>query len=374
MPSNALTTRPPGGGGAPSEPQIIGLLSRPDIKQQMALALPKHVTADRLARLAVTCVRKDEKLSKCDPISFLGSLMQAAALGLEPGVNGACFLVPYGRECTFVPGWKGLVDLVNRTGRATVWTGAVYEGDEFDYALGDRPYVTHRPGDESDPAKLTHVYAIGRVNGSDFPIVEVWSLAKIARHRDSINKQGGKHYSFRNPEAYARKVPLLQVIKYLPCSIEVAQVVELNEQAERGHRQDTPLAHLTSAAPEAPALPASVTAPVAMLSEQQIVTIRTAMDRRLNAVGIETMARYGGPLEETPADQFSEVMAALANDAAVDAMNRGASPTPDGMMLLSEAEIEAIIAATVEPASDPEPAAAAAEPTPIRQRVGQGAA
>jgi recombination protein RecT len=357
---SALATR------EPSQSQLITLLSRPDIKDQMALALPKHVTAERLARLALTCVRKDQKLANCDRISFLSSLMQAAALGLEPGVNGACFLIPYGKECTFVPGWKGLVDLVNRTGRATVWTGAVFEGDDFDYALGDRPYVTHRPGDESDPARLTHVYAIGRVNGSEFPIVEVWSMKKIARHRDSINKQGQKHYSFRNPEMYARKVPLLQVIKYLPCSIEVAQAVELNEQAERGYRQDTPLAHLTSTAQDSPKLPESITVAAAPLSDQQLVTIRTAMDRRLNPVGVAAFtAQLGQTLEEVPADQFSAVMARLSSTEAVHRWNAGFH-SETGDQLLDPAEIERIVASAVEPEQQP----AANDAAPVRRRVG----
>jgi hypothetical protein len=51
--------------------------------------------------------------------------MTAAQLGLEPGINGQGYLIPYKGTCTFVPGWKGLVDLVARSGRATVWTGVV---------------------------------------------------------------------------------------------------------------------------------------------------------------------------------------------------------------------------------------------------------
>jgi recombination protein RecT len=359
----SLTTRP---SGPPADQgQIISLLSRRDIKEQMALALPKHVTAERLARIALTCVRKDPKLASCDPVSFLGALMQAAALGLEPGINGSCFLIPYGRECTFVPGWKGVVDLVNRTGRATVWTGAVYEGDEFDYALGDRPFVTHRPGDESDPGKLTHVYAIGRVNGSECPIIEVWSMAKVARHRDAINKQAGKHYSFRHPEMYARKVALLQVVKYLPASVEVHQVMELNEQAERGYRQDTPLSHLIAAPEPARAvLPAAATTEVPPLSEQQLQTIHRAAELRLNPVGLRAFEVVIGDPATIPADQFGDVMATLQDDAAVDGLNANRDPVTSEAYL-SEDELQTILAAA--PA---EPAPAAEKATPIRRSVG----
>lgn len=203
-------------------------------KPQMALALPKHLTADRMARLAVTAFSTTPKLQTCEPKSIVGSIMTAATLGLEINVDGQGFLVPYGRTCQFVPGWKGLVDLVSRSGRATVWTGAVFNGDEFDYALGDAPFIRHRPGEENDPDKITHVYAVGRVNGSQHPVIEVWTVGKVKKHRDKYNKVGGSHYSFRDWEMYARKIPLLQVLKYMPKSIELSNAIALNEAVDQG--------------------------------------------------------------------------------------------------------------------------------------------
>jgi recombination protein RecT len=207
-------------------------------KPQLALALPKHLNADRMARLAVTAFSTTPKLQQCTPLSIIGSIMTASQMGLEIGVNGQGFLVPYGQTCTFVPGWKGLTDLVSRTGRASVWTGAVFQGDEFDYALGDAPFVKHRPGEEDDPSKLTHVYAVGRVNGSQFPIIEVWSIAKVWKHRNKYNKVGDRHYSFRDQEMYARKVPLLQVLKYLPASVELSNALVVANAAEVGQRAE----------------------------------------------------------------------------------------------------------------------------------------
>lgn len=203
-------------------------------KPQMALALPKHLTADRMARLAVTAFSTTPKLQECEPKSILGSIMTASTLGLEINVDGQGFLVPYGKTCTFVPGWKGLVDLVSRSGRATVWTGAVFQGDEFEYALGDTPFIRHRPGEENAPDLITHVYAVGRVNGSQHPVIEVWTVGKVKKHRDKYNKQGGKHYSFRDWEMYARKIPLLQVLKYMPKSIELSNAIALSNAVDEG--------------------------------------------------------------------------------------------------------------------------------------------
>lgn len=203
-------------------------------KGEIARALPRHLNPDRMARIALTAFRRTPKLGDCDPRSVFAAVIQAAQLGLEPDTLGRSYLIPYGRECQFVPGWKGLVDLVNRTGNATVWTGAVFQGDEFDYAMGDRPYVTHRPCGEDDPNLITHVYAVGRVKGSEWPVIEVWPMQRVVRHRDKYNKVGKRHYSHDNMEMYARKVVLLQVIKYMPASADLAAAVGLSDAAETG--------------------------------------------------------------------------------------------------------------------------------------------
>ena len=205
------------------------------LKPQMALALPKHMNADRMTRLTLTAFSTNRALQECSHHSIAGAIMTAAQMGLEPGINGQGYLIPYKGTCTFVPGWKGLVDIANRSGRCTVWTGAVFEGDEFDYALGDNPFVRHRPGDEDDADKMTHVYAVGRVVGSTMPVIEVWTIKKVWKHRNKYNKVGQKHYSFRDPEMYARKVPLLQVLKYMPSSIELNNALSVANAAEVGN-------------------------------------------------------------------------------------------------------------------------------------------
>jgi recombination protein RecT len=208
------------------------------LKPQIARALPAHMNADRMARLALTAFSTTPALQECDPKSIAGAIMAAAQIGLEPGINGQGYLIPYKTTCTFVPGWKGLVDLVSRSGRATVWTGAVRDGDKFDYQLGDEPFCKHRPGDEDDDAPFTHVYAIGRVKDAAMPVIEVWSRAKVLKHLAKYNKVGNRHYAKtdeNNLEMYARKCALLQVLKYMPSSIELANAIVASHAAEEGH-------------------------------------------------------------------------------------------------------------------------------------------
>ncbi|RKG44884.1 recombinase RecT [Acinetobacter sp. WCHAc060007] len=205
-------------------------------KSQLELALPKHLNADRMVRLSLTAFSQNPALQRCDPKTIFGSIIVASQLGLEIGVNGQGYLVPYKTNCTFVPGWKGLVDLANRGGRCTVWTGAVYEGDEFDYMLGDSPYCKHKPCGEFEESKLTHVYAIGRVKDSEMPVIEVWPIKKVHAHfkKTVVPALQPNHYSKKHLEAYAKKVALLQVLKYMPQSIEMSNAVDVSYAAESG--------------------------------------------------------------------------------------------------------------------------------------------
>ncbi|WP_298144333.1 recombinase RecT [uncultured Acinetobacter sp.] len=205
-------------------------------KAQLELALPKHLNADRMVRLSLTAFSQNKALQQCDSKTIFASIIVASQLGLEPGVNGQGYLVPYKGVCTFIPGWKGLVDLANRGGRCTVWTGAVYEGDEFDYMLGDAPYCKHKPCGEFEESKLTHVYAIGRVKDSEMPVIEVWPVKKVYAHfkKNVVPALQSNHYSKKHFEAYAKKVALLQVLKYMPQSIEMSNAMDVSYAAEQG--------------------------------------------------------------------------------------------------------------------------------------------
>jgi len=205
------------------------------LKKQIGLVLPKHMTPDRMARLALTAFSAEPKLHLCTFESVAASVIVASQMGLEIGVGGQGWIVPYGTTATFVPGWMGLIELLNRSGRGSAWTGAIYDGDWYDCELGDSPFLKHKPCGSKD--KITHVYAIGRSKGGDWPIIEVWNMPSVVTHRDRYNKVGKKHYSYANEnnwEMYARKVALLQVLKYLPKSIELQAAIDASNAADMG--------------------------------------------------------------------------------------------------------------------------------------------
>ena len=69
---------------------------------QIAKALPSVLTPERFSRMVLTALAKTPKLAECTPASFVGSMLTAAQLGLEPNTPlGQAYLIPSGKECQF---------------------------------------------------------------------------------------------------------------------------------------------------------------------------------------------------------------------------------------------------------------------------------
>jgi len=211
-------------------------------KELLGAGIPGHMMVEREIRSAAIMLANSKELQAATPASFYTSVSIAINSGIGLG-RGMGYLVAYRDNrknehvCQYVPGWRGLVDLVTRSGRATCWTGVVRKGDEFDYALGDSPFLTHKPGDSEEFKDITHYYAVGRVKGSEWPYIFVWSANKVAKHLSQFNKVGTRHYALKddnNFEQYGRKVVLLQVIKYLPQSLEIANALAAEAAHESG--------------------------------------------------------------------------------------------------------------------------------------------
>ena len=141
-----------GEGNKPASPAqtIAAYLKKmgPEIEK----ALPKHMDADRMARIALTTIRTNPQLLECTVPSLMGAVMQAAQLGLEPGLIGHCYFVPFWnnkkkqREVQFIIGYKGMIDLARRSGHIeSIYAHCVYENDEFEYELGLHPKLVHKP-------------------------------------------------------------------------------------------------------------------------------------------------------------------------------------------------------------------------------------
>jgi recombination protein RecT len=224
---------------------LAKFLASPAVMAQIMKALPRHLTADRLIRIATTELRKNPRLAQCTPQSFLGAVIQCAQLGLEPGsALGHVYLIPFkknykrGNEwfsemvVTVIVGYRGMIDLARRSGQIeSIEAWPVYLGDRFECLLGLEPSLVHAPDWENpnrtNPDMLRFVYAVARLKdgGRQFAVMSRAEVEMIRNRTFEKNKTSPEERA-KSPwstdfEQMSLKTVIRRLFKHLPVSIEM---------------------------------------------------------------------------------------------------------------------------------------------------------
>lgn len=205
------------------------------MKPQIEAALPKVITAERFTRMALTAVSSNPKLADCTPKSFMGALMQAAQLGLEPNTPlGQAYLIPYRNkgvmEVQYQTGYKGLIELAHRSGQfKNIEAHTVFENDEFEYEYGLEPKLVHKPA-LKDRGGIIAFYAVFTLVNGGFGF-EVMSKEDVDTHAKKYSQGFNSSYSpwKTSYESMAKKTVLKQLLKYAPIRTEFAREMTADE-------------------------------------------------------------------------------------------------------------------------------------------------
>ncbi len=236
-PNTAVATR----AAATSVKVFQDALTTSAMQKRIASVLPKHMTPERVIKIAVSAISRNPLLLQCSVESVMKGVIIASELGLElNGALGHAYLVPYFNNKTkkhdaqFIPGYKGLVELARRSGYVVgVEARTVYENDFFEFEYGLHPKLIHKPT-TGDPGKLKYVYAINRYKNeySDFVVL---TLSEVNRHRErSKAKDSGPWVT--DYEAMALKTAVRVLEKLAPQSPEIAQAIAVEDRFERGEQ------------------------------------------------------------------------------------------------------------------------------------------
>jgi recombination protein RecT len=228
-----------------------------DYKGDMATALPKHIGIDRMLRVVMTEIRRTPLLKECTPASFIGSVMQCCQAGLEPGIFGLAYLIPYKNsklskergfdtyECQFILGYKGMLELVWRSGRlSSICVEPVHKNDKFTIKYGITQVCELIPA-LADRGEFKGVLVVFHFKDGGYQY-GFMSAEKINSVRDeSANysywvKSGRKDWNIPIWEKHyiemAKKTALRYFGKLLPFSIELQKSIYIDEAADRGEQ------------------------------------------------------------------------------------------------------------------------------------------
>jgi recombination protein RecT len=220
---NQVARRPQGNAPAvPGAPATVAALFK-QLKPQLEQALPKHLTADRLLRVALFQLRQNTTLAKCDPMSLVAAVAQAAQLGLEPGILGHCYFVPYGNQVQFVLGYKGMIELARRSGAVkSIDAHEVCENDDFTYAYGLDSTLRHVPA-LKNRGKVYAYYAVMEFTsgGHAFAVMSIEDVEKF-RQRSRAKDNGPWKTDY---DAMAIKTVIRRLFRWMPAAVEMQEAI-----------------------------------------------------------------------------------------------------------------------------------------------------
>lgn len=211
---------------------MSGLLKR--MHTQIEKALPSVITPERFTRIALTAYSENAALQKCDADSFLGAMMQAAQLGVEPNTPlGQAYLIPYGNKVQFQLGYRGMIDLAYRSGEIQmIQAHEVHENDEFEYELGLDPKLRHIPALKNRGEVILYYAVFKLINGGvGFEVMSKEDVETFAKKKSKTYRNGPWQTDF---DAMAKKTLVKRLLKFAPVKSDFARAVAADETIKSG--------------------------------------------------------------------------------------------------------------------------------------------
>jgi recombination protein RecT len=190
-------------------------------------ALPSHIRPEHFMRAALTAATQNRALRKVDRLSLFLALQRCAHDGLIPDGREAVITIFKSRElgqvAAYMPMVAGIRKLVQQSGEITRFEQTiVYANDDFDYRLGDRPHIFHKPAlKDRGPPVLAYSVAQFRDGTLSREIMTVDEIEKVRAVSRAATEGPWKYWW----SEMARKTIARRHAKILPRSNDLAASV-----------------------------------------------------------------------------------------------------------------------------------------------------
>jgi recombination protein RecT len=171
-------------------------------------------------------------LRNANPMTILGSAMVAATLDLPVVPTlGLAYIVPYKGQAQFQLGYKGLIELAERSGQfKNIIDEVVYEGQLIKKNKFTGEYEFDEDAKKSDKV-IGYMARMDLVNG--FSKTIFWSKEEVEAHAKKFSQafRGGKTSPWQSDfDAMARKTVLKALFaKYAPKSVAIQQAIKFDQ-------------------------------------------------------------------------------------------------------------------------------------------------
>ena len=202
---------------------LKGMLESPAYKKKFEKMLGKKAAGFMSSIIAVT--NNNNYLMKADPETVIGAAAQAAMLDLPINQSlGFAYIVPYKGAAQFQLGYKGYIQLAQRSGQyVDIGAKTVYEGElEYENRLLDKFRFGERTGD-----KVIGYLAYFRLtNGFEKMLFMTLEEMQVHAKKYSQNYKGGTDkWGLTDFNVMAEKTVLKRLLsKFGPLNIESVQM------------------------------------------------------------------------------------------------------------------------------------------------------
>lgn len=206
-------------------------IESPKFREEIAKALPKHLTPDRFIRVAVSALARTPKLRECEPVSLFGAMLTLSQMGIEPDGRRA-HLIPFENrkrgvvECQLIIDYKGLAEMAMRSGVVSyLHSDVVCDADIFEENMGE--IVAHKIDRRKPRGEVYAVYAICKFKDGTAK-AEVMSSEEVEAIRKR-SKAGQSGPWITDWNEMAKKTVFRRLSKWLPLSPEFRDAVEADD-------------------------------------------------------------------------------------------------------------------------------------------------
>lgn len=202
---------------------VKGMLETPAFKKKFEEMLGKKAAGFISSIIAVT--NSSNYLMKADPATVIGAAAQAAMLDLPINQSlGFAYIVPYKGAAQFQLGYKGYIQLAQRSGQyVDIGAKTVYEGElEYENRLLDK----FRFGERTSDKVIGYLAYFRLTNGFEKMLYMTIDEAQAHAKKYSQNYKGGTDkWGIADFNVMAEKTVLKRLLsKYGPLSIESVQM------------------------------------------------------------------------------------------------------------------------------------------------------
>lgn len=196
----------------------------------------------------VSIVNSNPKLKEANAATVVNSALIAATLDLPVNPSlGYMYIVPFNHQAQPQIGYKGYIQLAQRSGQYKKITVAELYKDEFiswDPLAEELKYEAHREKDRSNNEKPVGYFGhFELLNG--FQKTVYWTYQQIDNHRKKFSKSGGKEEPkgvwAKNYDAMALKTVIKDLLtKWGPMTVDMQTAYSADEQVPEEPRDVTP--------------------------------------------------------------------------------------------------------------------------------------